>query len=360
MKTVTLNLIFLLMLSCKPSADPAIAAPKIKAGTAKLTGKIISPKEKREAYSTVDIFVPHPISGEIFNYKATTDQSGRFSININMETDVSLIALYTSLKPHNSIILKVRSGDVTNVNITYNLELVIKDVQTMPNMDKYEMMGSVRIINEMLGIYDSFPEPQIALYDKSPAAYPNYVKARVSEKLKILNKDSLLSKELKEILAKDFTIWRFRLGIFDYEKSMKFNFKRTAKDTTIMPEIQQIDRTYFGFIKDFNLNDPQYLVCSSFPDFQNEVLKNNILALPEIAEHDIPSWLAGVKDILSDVVGFRDGQYYDILAANAYGRQLIHEARPLTEKQKKNIAGYWKEGEITKILMRKNQQVISK
>mgnify|MGYP003463977308 CR=1 FL=1 len=39
---------------------------------------------------------------------------------------------------------------------------------------------------------------------------------------------------------------------------------------------------------------------------------------------------------------------------NAYGRQLIDEAKPLTEKQKKNIAEYWKDGEIAKILLRKN------
>ena len=105
-----------------------------------------------------------------------------------------------------------------------------------------------------------------------------------------------------------------------------------------------------------NLNNPQYLICSSFPDFQKKILENDLLALPKIEESNISSWIAGVQATLSELVGLKDGQYYDILAANAYGRQLNEEKKPLTEKQKKNIADYWKDGEIAKILLRKNQQ----
>src|SRR5690606_4696469 len=53
-----------------------------------------------------------------------------------------------------------------------------------------------------------------------------------------------------------------------------------------------------------------------------------------------------------------EGPYYDILAANAYARQLNEEVRPLSEKQKEHIAHYWKNGEIAKILLRKNKQVV--
>ena len=65
-----------------------------------------------------------------------------------------------------------------------------------------------------------------------------------------------------------------------------------------------------------------------------------------------------MKSILADVLGFDNGQYYDILVANAYALQLNEELKPLTEKQKENIKKYWKNGEIAKILFRKNQQVI--
>jgi hypothetical protein len=361
-KVIIINLLslfsFLLLLSCKEPKYTAIGTPKIEAGTAKITGKISSPNETHKNNGFVEIFVPHPISGEISKYKTEIDQSGKFSIDVDVETDISLIGLYTSLKPFNSLLVKVKSGEVTNIDITYNLNLDIEDVQTKPEMNKYQMMRSLPIINQMLGIYDDVPEPQVSLYNKSPETFLNHVNTRVSEKLEILNKDSLLSREIKEILAKDFRIWNYRVRAFDYERSMKFNYRNIVKDTTATPEMQKIDKSYFGFLKDFDLNNPQYLICPSFMDFQKEILKNDILAISKIAELDIPSWMAGVKAILSNLVGFKDGQYYDILAANAYGRQLNEEITPLTEKQKKNISDYWKEGEIAKILLRKNQQVV--
>src|SRR5690606_6204192 len=110
--------------------------------------------------------------------------------------------------------------------------------------------------------------------------------------------------------------------------------------------------------KDFNLNDPQYLHAFMFPEFQDSILNNEVLGIPVIGESDIPSWLASVKRILADLVGFDEGPYYDILAANAYGRKLNEQVEPLTDKQKENITDYWKDGEIAKILLRKNEQLI--
>lgn len=139
---------------------------------------------------------------------------------------------------------------------------------------------------------------------------------------------------------------------------MMFNYSLITGDEDNKPELQKIDRSYYRFLKDFKLNDPQYLHTSEFLNFQKEILQNEVLGLPEIAESDIPSWLASVKAVLSDLVGFDNGPYYDILAANAYARQLNEEVRPLTKKQKEHIAAYWKDGEIAKILLRKNQQVV--
>lgn len=107
--------------------------------------------------------------------------------------------------------------------------------------------------------------------------------------------------------------------------------------------IQKIGRSYYRFLKDLKLSDPQYLYAfGSFFEFQRKILENEIVDVPKIGESDIPSGLAKVKTISSDLVGFEEGQYYDILAANAYGRQLTDEIRPLTKKQKENIEAYWK------------------
>jgi thiol-disulfide isomerase/thioredoxin len=344
----------LFLLSCKPSADMAIDSPSIVAGTAKVTGRIINANSALKDDSFVTVFVLHTISGENVQYKALIDASGKFSVDVDVETDVTLAGLNISLKREKSLYIKLKSGGATNIDITYNSGLDIEEIDFTPDMNKNDMTRGADIIGQMIELR-GVPKP---LYDKSPADFVNHAKTSVAKRLEILDHDASISKEFKEFLSKDFRLWIFEVHVFDYEKSMIMNYRNVTRDTIKKPVIQKIDRSYYRFLKDFKLNDPQYLMCYGFIEFQQKILRNEILGLPEIGESDIPSWLAKVKVILSDLVGFKDGPYYDILAANAYGRQLNEELRPLSEKQKENITAYWKTGEIAKILLRKNQQVV--
>jgi thiol-disulfide isomerase/thioredoxin len=345
------------LISCKQSDTTVIGTPIIKAGTSKITGRITSPNATNKDNIYVTIFVPHQISGEHVQYKTLADRSGKFSIDVDVETDISLIGLNTSLKPYKSLYVKLRGGGVTNIDIAYNSDFDFENIDVTPaGMTQNDMTRSLEVIGEMID-HSSGRKPE-PLYNRSTDYFLNYAKTILSERLEILNNDTLMSKESKEILSKDFRLFLYSAFVLDYEKYMIFNYKATNGDESKKTHIQKIDQSYYRFLKDFNLNDPQYLICSEFLKFQKEILQNEILGLPVIGDSDIPSWLAKVKVILSDLIGFNDGQYYDVLAANAYGRQLNEEVRPLTEKQKKNIANYWKKGEIAKILLRKNQQVV--
>ncbi len=367
-KIMKLNLFCLLsllfLLSCKQSVSkvtdtPAIEAgsSKITAGTSKITGRITSPNDTNKDSIFVNVFVPHPISGETVQYKAIVDQSGKFSIDVDVETAISLIGLNTSLNPSTPLYVKLTSGGVTNLEIAYYSDFDIENVEVTPaNMTQHDMIRGLEVMGKMIG-YRSDRAREL-LYNKSTDYFLNYAKTVISERLEILNNDTLISKELKGVLSKDFRLTMYVGHVFDYEDEMIRNYRNTTGDKSNKPDIQKIDRSYYRFLKDFNLNDPQYLHGSTFSEFQKEILQNEILGLPEIAESDIPSWLASVKVILSDLVGFDNGPYYDILAANAYARQLNEEVRPLTEKQKEHIVNYWKNGEIAKILLRKNQQVV--
>lgn len=334
-----------------------VETPDIKAGIAKITGRITSPNDANNDSVFVNITVPHPISGEFVKYKAFVDRSGKFSIDVDVETVISLIGLHTSLNPEKSLLVKLTSGGVTNIDIAYNSGFDIENIDIRPaNMTQNDMTRGIDVIGKMIESRpDRAPKP---MYNKSTADFLNHAKTVLSERLVILNNDTLISKELKEVLSKDFHLFLYKAHVFDYKDEMMRNYRNTNKDKNENPDIQKIDRSYYRFLKDFKLNDPQYLNCFTFHEVQLEILQNEILGLPEIGESDIPSWLASVKVILADLVGFDDGQYYDILAANAYGRQLNEEVRPLTEKQKENIVNYWKEGEIAKILFRKNQQIV--
>jgi thiol-disulfide isomerase/thioredoxin len=69
-------------------------------------------------------------------------------------------------------------------------------------------------------------------------------------------------------------------------------------------------------------------------------------------------WLKKVKSIMADLIGSDTGFFYDMLAANAYARQLNYEIKALSDRQIENIKGYFKNEEFTKILLKKNEEVI--
>ena len=236
---------------------------------------------------------------------------------------------------------------------------MIKNIDITPSMNKYEILQGPEVILRMLEFKRSGKDMEFPqFYDTSKEEFLDSVQSAVDWRLeKFLKNDKIFSKEFKGILEKNFRQEVYLAQVFDYETSMRQNFRNATGDTVNMPNIQKIDRTYFRFLKDFDLNDPQNLHIITFPEFQNTILQNEVLGLPIIGEENIPSWIAKVKSLLSELVGFDKGQYYDILAANAFSRQLNEEFKPLTIKQKENILQYWKNGEIAKILFRKNDQV---
>lgn len=342
-------------MSFNQSFAAAVHTPGIKAGTATIIGRITSQDNTNKDNIYVNITVIHPISGENVQYKAFVDRTGQFSIAVDVETDISLIGLYTSLNLEEAFLARLVSGSVTNIDITYNSDDSIKNINVTPHMHQNDITQGLRLMNKMIE-YRSGRAPE-RLYEKSTDYFLNYAKTIVSERLAVVKNDTSVSKELEGVLTKDFCLFMYTGHVFDYEGEMMLNYRGTNGDKGRKPEIQKIDRSYYRFLKDFMLNDPQYLHCFTFPELQSKILQNETLALPVIGESEISTWLAKVKVILADLIGFNSGPYYDILAANAYGRQLNEELRPLSEKQKENITKYWKNGEIAKILFRKNQQV---
>ncbi|TDQ81711.1 TlpA family protein disulfide reductase [Sphingobacterium yanglingense] len=349
-----------LLLSCIKTTKLDIGTVHIVAGTSKLTGKIITPNRQNKNSIMVSITVLHPISGENIKYEIPVNQSGEFAIEVDIETDTTYVGLQTSLEPYKALMVRLVDSSVTNIDIAYDGGNKIKYIEVLPAMNLIDMTQSTEVLRKMIEYTpDTLGWVYPQLFDKNIDEFLKYVAKSAPKRLELfLDSNDMFSKEFKGIIAKDLRLFIYTPDIFDYEDMMKRNYSNSTGDTIGNPEIQKIDRSYFRFLKDFNLNDPQYLQTFMFSEFQLELLRNSILDLPEIGESDIPSWLAGVKAILADLVGFDDGQYYDILTANAYARQLNEQVKPLSEKQKEHITHYWKNGEIAKILFRKNQQVV--
>ncbi len=351
--------ILFFLLSCSQKNENQTEPINIVAGSSKITGKIIAPDSLKAGGIKVSISVLHPITGDYSTYEIPIDYSGRFALDYDMETSSTIIGLSSNLQT-NPLYIKTFINKPTQIEIQYTDKLTIHKIDVTPAMPKYDMMQSEQLFRKLVENKPNDPNWK----------YPHYYNMRIDDFLEsvkksynrrleaVLGNDVALSKEFKDFLKKDFRMFYYTGGMFDYEGSMKINYLNATKDTVNLPKIQKIDRSYFRFLKDFDLNDPQYLHTFTFPELQHHILQNEVLGLPRIGDSDIPSWLKEVKGLLAEQVGFKDGLYYDILAANAYGLQLNEEVKPLTTKQQEAIKNYWGKGEIAKILFRKNRQVI--
>ncbi|MGQ7855226.1 TlpA family protein disulfide reductase [Pedobacter sp. WC2501] len=348
------SLLFLLL--CKQSVSKIVDVPKLAFGKAKLIGRLRVPDGVNIDSAFVKITVSHPISGEFVKYKALVDRSGNFSIDADVETAVSYIHFSTSLNPGKPLFIKLKCAANTHLDIAYNSDLDIENITVEPSMDQNDMTRYYGLIRKMIEY--SPTRKREPLYDKGTGDFLEYARSLLSEILTVVKNDTLISKELKSMLNNDFRLFFYKGAVFDYDKAMMANYSITNGGKEKKLVIKEVDRSYYRFLKELKLNDPQYLYTSTFLEFQKQILLNKTLAVPQIGETDISNWLSKTKIILSDLVGFRDGLYYDILAANAYGRQLTEELRPLSEIQKKNILKYWGNKEIAKILFRKNKEVV--
>ncbi|WP_285008197.1 TlpA family protein disulfide reductase [Pedobacter faecalis] len=347
---------FLFLFSCRQAEATVIDTPAIVSGTAKLSGRIITPEGAIKDGTKVKITVPHQVSGEFVKYEAAVDRSGNFSIDAEVETSVSYIHFSTSLDPSAPLLLKLRSDTLTHLEITYTENLDVLSVGVSPEMNLQDVKRGFEVIRDMIEYPPrGIPEP---LYDKSIDYFLTTSKSELSERSEVVKNDKLISKELKQVLYDDLRLLFYRGAVFNYGAAMKANYRRSGGDTSKAVVIQKIDRSYYRFLKDLELNSPGYLYAFSFWEFQRELLENEILYIPPIGDSDVESWLSTVKGVLSDLVGFEGGLYYDLLAANAYGKQLTEGLKPFNKKQEKNIRNYWGDGEIAKILFRKNQKVV--
>ncbi|MDB5020554.1 MAG: hypothetical protein JWQ28_1681, partial [Pedobacter sp.] len=196
-----------------------VDVPTIKAGRSKITGRIISPNETNKDSIFVTIGVPMPISGEYAKYYVLVDRSGKFSIDVNAETDVSLIGLSSSLNPYKSLVIKLTNGGVTNIDVAYNSDFDIENLDVTPmGMTQNDMTRGMEVVYKMIAYRpDRVPEP---LYAKSTDYFLNHAKNTILERLQILNSDTLISKELKGVLSKDFRLLLYNAHVFDYEGEM--------------------------------------------------------------------------------------------------------------------------------------------
>jgi hypothetical protein len=352
-------LYFFVPVSFSQTSTPSFVNPVIQMGKVTISGKIADMRKVRIDKPVQVIFsLSHPISGEVVKKEIMTDSCGNYSVDLEFETNPVVVGLVTNLNRGKAIYLEIGNNRDIKLDFAYKKDGSIKLLKyPKSELTEKDMLSGMDILSKVAD-YHSKRKP-LQLYNSSPESYMEYAKVGIRDRINLVDKDTLLSDPFKDYIKKDVFFFCSTF-LFDYESEMKLNYRNFHNGDLIPDSLKIATPTlgYYSFMKDINLNSKLCLYSFLFPDFQEQMLRNDTLNISPIGTTPIAAWQRTVKNRISALIGFDNGQYYDVLTANSYARQLNVDVKPLSEIQKQNIHVYFQGGEIEKILLHENEKAL--
>src|SRR5450759_2679090 len=336
--------------------------PKVKAGIAKISGTINNLKlPEGEKKVTVEIGVTDPVTGEESRFETNLNENNRFSLEVPLECSTAVVGFNvgTDTKKYVYAFIGLAQDKELQMNIAFDDKGDFKiDSKGGLNFTYDDMMNAPKAIvlfdeHYTWGDYYKMTPKEFAEHELTIG-----IKERTNAAI-----DSLvLSEKIKKFLIDQFNLRFLKGRLFYYKEDADRSFKMSeikhpsdSDYTAVEPDI-----SYYSFLREFNLNNPQYLYSYSYSVFMQKFLSIAAFRIPKIKDMPIDEWLRGVKATVQDVIGFNSGLYYDMRAANAYALQMNDRKEPLTNKQIENISNYYKDNkeEYSKILIKKNEELV--
>jgi len=357
LKLLFVNVFFLGCLtsfcSCEKSQNQ-VPEPKIKAGIAKIRGKFDDPLSKGKQLM---LSYRNPITAKLGNIKTKIESDGSFYFEALIECDPCMGTFISSsharglpimLTSDKEMFFELKSDSRGNLICVDNVEI----------FDEGFKIAYDKFINYM---YDYKP-----LCEMTPEEYAEYEMKMLKIRSDNALKGITISDDKRDFLLNEWKLQYLCSYLFGYKKRLE-GFCKLNKIKDENWSAQEPNLSYYKFLKEFDLNNPQYFHNLFFASTIQSLLSVETFNIPPISDTPVKEWLTIVKSSLSDLIGFESGQFYDILVAHAYSKQFIDLSnsafiadviKPLSDKQITNIKEYFGDGEIAKILLRKNKEIL--
>ncbi|MDR1120507.1 MAG: TlpA family protein disulfide reductase [Dysgonamonadaceae bacterium] len=335
--------IFLFSCTQQPGRDQ-FPDPQIKAGTARLSGKVINPVP---GLSTLDLRFPNPVTAEESIYEVRLESDGRFQIEVPVECS-AVLAYIVPTGYGGAIITVLSAGEETEVELKFDWtgKFKISKAKELNLLTKKDKENFGNIVDRFTSHRSETPHAQI-----TPQEYAQREMSMMKTRIDYAMEGAKLSDAARDYFLKDLSLFYLKGRLLSYKEILEMTYGRDSLQV-------DPDAAYYSFLQSFNLNDPQYFYSGHYSEMMQRLISAPGLNIPQIADTPVDEWQKEVKMTLTDLVGFDSGQFYDMLAAQAYARQFNDELAPLSDTQKENIKSYFGEGEITRILFRKNEDIV--
>ncbi len=332
--------------------------PRIQPGTIKVNGEVSVPKMIKKDSVWLYLTVIQPITGEGKAYKTLLDYNGRFSLDVKTQLDLNQCNIYTDVNPQQQIIMMLKTDQENKILISYTLDSIINKVKSNVNSGLTEE-DYIRSYDKWMDlIYAKKSANYDTLYNKDFDIYIQHINNILQWKWSLLDKPPYISEKMKALFKKEFTFAIYRNYVLFYREEMINNYMRLNNKEPDNTGIKKTVRENYSFLKKLDLNNPFNLYCGSYSFFIKKLLEDTTLNIPPIQDTPIQEWTNNVNGFMENLLGFKQGLFYDILICNAYTRQFNTASKPLTSAQIKAIKDYFKGNNFEKILLELNHDLL--
>lgn len=359
----TLLILLLLAPAFNALGSNELPIPHIKQGMAKIVGSVTNFNISEGKKLTFGITVINPIGGALKKYIAEIDKNNHFELNVPLVCDkmITIGSLYSDstfywngwigLDQYNDLNIKLDFGNKKKAAVSMSGGLTGFSCEDLSNL----CISLQRFENFHIVRHD--------YYRMSPKEYKEYeLNKDLKKRIKFAMDSLTFSPIAQKWLLKAFN---FRYGgqLLGYKEMAEgnyridsiYNMKKLKKY-----HIEEPDKSYYSFLKEYHLNDPELLYLSSYySTFMRDLLSVKAFQIPQIKDTPTKQWIDKVKCNIKETVGFDSGEFYDLLAANAYATQLCEDNKLLSAVQKANISEYYEthNRDIAQILLEIDKEV---
>ncbi len=350
----------LFLVSCGKK-DTDVPEPKIITGTAKLSGRLIdyTPQNDDKNKLTIVLSYASVITGEFIALNTGLEDDNSFSFEIPVDRDILLGVISIENKDYYLFTgaVSLSTNTETRVDFRSNEKGAFKaSLQGFGYLTDVDMNHFSKAMQNVLV---QGREP-VNVDTLNKDEFVRWTLNDIDERFQVLRNDSLLSPTAKTGLENDLIMLYLHINFFDYASRERQKIADREDGSAELLPSERLDRSFYKFLRNFNLNDPTYMLLGYYyTEVLQDLLKLDELAIPDIAETPVAEWVKGVKATLSDLVGFSEGTFYDLLATNYYARQFTMSTRPLSEKQISNIKEYFRgdKSAFADILIRRSGEI---
>ncbi len=342
----TLLILLLLAPAFNALGSNELPVPHIKQGTAKVVGSVTNFNAHEGKKLKFEITVINPIGGARKEYTAEIDKNNHFELNVPLVYDKMIVygglcsdsivcwGGCLGLDQDNDLNIKLDFGNKKKTSVSMAGGLTgfsCEDLFNLPiSLERFEEFHAVR--------HD--------YYKMSPKEYKEYgLNKDLKKRIKYATDSLTFSPIPRKWLLKAFNIKFIGGRLFDYKKEAEHHYQTDSIYYMMKSEkyrIEEPGKSYYSFLKKYHLNDPELLYLSfDYSAFMRGLLSVKAFQIPQIKDIPTKQWIDTVKCNIKETVGFDNGEFYDLLAANAYATQVCENNEPLSAVQKANICEYY-------------------